>query len=203
MDKVNDLANGAALMTSTKVESKLVGACSGLISNSILCHLLYDNFRKLGVPVYDEDEMAYAKSLKEVSGYTPKGLKYMVSQIEEKKMRDALNGSVSDILFSQIIPPTSHEVHNPSATDVGDVSRICPVAQLNVATMPLGGEMHTWQAVAAGKSGMAHKGMLKAAEVLAHTAIEIFENPSIAVNAKVEHVERTSGHEYVSPLPAV
>lgn len=78
---------------------------------------------------------------------------------------------------------------------------ICPVAQLNVATMPLGGEMHTWQAVAVGKSGMAHQGMLKAAEVLAHTVIEIFENPSIAVNAKVEHIERTNGHAYVCPLP--
>ncbi|MBO4268778.1 MAG: hypothetical protein J5869_05350, partial [Bacteroidaceae bacterium] len=94
-----------------------------------------------------------------------------------------------------------HEIHNPSSTDVGDVSRICPVAQLNVATMPLGGEMHTWQAVAVGKSGMAHQGMLKAAEVLAHTVIEIFENPSIAVNAKVEHTERTNGHAYVCPLP--
>ena len=201
MGKVNDLASGAALMTSTQVECKLVGACSGLISNSILCHLLYENFRKLGVPIYSKEDLAYAKSLKETSGYTPKGLKYMISQIEEKKMRDALNGSVSDIMFSQIIPPTSHEVHNPSATDVGDVSRICPVAQLNVATMPLGGEMHTWQAVAAGKSGIAHQGMLKAAEVLAHTVIEVFENPSIAVNARVEHAERTSGHAYVCPLP--
>ena len=201
MEKVNNLAKGAALMTSTEVEGKLTGACSGLITNSILCRLLYDNFRKLGVPGYTEEDLAYAKALKEVSGYTAKGLKFLAGQIEDKKIRDSLNGSVSDIIFSQIIPPTGHEIHNPSSTDVGDVSRICPVAQLNVATMPLGGEMHTWQAVAVGKSGMAHQGMLKAAEVLAHTVIEIFENPSIAVNAKVEHTERTNGHAYVCPLP--
>ena len=201
MEKVNNLADGAALMTSTTVKSKVTGACSGLVSNSILCHVLYDNFRKVGVPTYKEEDIAYAKALKEVSGYTGRGVKYMVTQIEEKKMRDELNKSVSDILFSRIIPPTSHELHNPSSTDVGDVSRICPVAQVNVVTLPLGGELHTWQAVAVGKSGIAHQGMIKAAEVMAHTVIDIFENPSIAVNARVEHTERTGGHAYVCPLP--
>lgn len=201
VQKVDNLAEGAAMMTSTKVEKKLVGACSGLVSNSILCHLLYENFRKLGAPVFSQEDVEYAKALHEVSGYTARGLKYMASQMEDKKTRDALLKSVSDILCSQIIPPTNHEIHNPSATDVGDVSRICPVAQLNVVTMPLGAEGHTWQAVAVGKSGMAHQGMLKAAEVLAHTAIEIFENPSIAVNAKLEHTERTGGHPYECPLP--
>ena len=199
--KVSNLAKGAALMTSTKVEGRLTGACSGFIANATLCHVLYENFRKLGAPAYAEEDMAYARALREVSGYTSKGLKYLVGQIEDKKIRDKLSESLSDTLFSQIIPPTSHEIHNPSSTDVGDVSRICPVGQVNVATMPLGAVMHTWQAVAVGKSGMAHQGMLKAAEVLAHTVIDIFENPSIAVNAKVEHTERTSGHAYVSPLP--
>lgn len=125
----------------------------------------------------------------------------MIAQMEEKKTRYNLATSTQDILFSQIIPPSGHEMHNPSSTDVGDVSRICPVAQFNVATMPVGAEMHTWQAVSLGKSNIAHQGVLKAAEVLAYTAIEIFENPSIAVNARAEHTERTSGHAYICPLP--
>ena len=50
------------------------------------------------------------------------------------------------------------------STDVGDVSWIVPTVHLNIPTFAAGTALHSWQAVAQGKSSIAHKGMLYAAK---------------------------------------
>lgn len=201
VSRVDNLAKGASLMTNTDYSSEIIGGASGLIANPLLCNILYDNFVKSGLPEYTEEELSFAKKLLATGNFNQRTVSFIISQQDNPVIRQELMAKTGSPICNFIIPPTGHEISSPASSDVGDVSRICPVAQLCVATLPTGIPFHTWQAVSAGKSSMAHKGMLKAASVLAASAIDIFENLSLSAYASNEFRERTSGHKYVSPIP--
>ncbi|HBR93710.1 MAG TPA: amidohydrolase, partial [Opitutae bacterium] len=59
-------------------------------------------------------------------------------------------------------------------------------AGLTTACLIPGSYLHTWQAVAAGGSSIAHKGMLNASKVLAMTAAELMQNPDLIAAAREE-----------------
>ena len=85
------------------------------------------------------------------------------------------------------------------STDVGDVSWLTPTAQFNTATWPSGIPGHSWQIVSAGKSGLAHKGMLYAAKILAGAVSDLMEDASILAEAKAEFAI-TAAAGYDCPL---
>lgn len=87
------------------------------------------------------------------------------------------------------------------STDVGDVSWVCPTAQVNTACYASGTPGHSWQLVAQGKAPVAHAAMLQAGRVMAGTAIDLFESPELLEKAKAEHAARV-GDGYVCPIPA-
>ena len=89
----------------------------------------------------------------------------------------------------------------PGSTDVGDVSWVCPTAQVNTATWASGTPGHSWQVVAQGKSEIAHKATILAAKVMAGTAIDAILDPSIIEAAKEELNDRLDGGKYVCPIP--
>ena len=76
------------------------------------------------------------------------------------------------------------------SSDVGDVSWAVPTAGLRTATWVPGTASHTWQAVAAGGTEIGIKGMLLAAKVLATTALDVFNDPSVVEEARREWQER-------------
>ena len=87
------------------------------------------------------------------------------------------------------------------STDVGDVSWIVPTVHLNIPTFAAGTALHSWQAVAQGKSSIAHKGMLYAAKIMALTALDFLQNPELANQARKELTETLNGETYPDPLP--
>ena len=87
----------------------------------------------------------------------------------------------------------------PGSTDVGDVSWLTPTAQIETACWPAGVPGHSWQIVACGKSGLAHKGMLYAAKALAGAAIDLMSDESLLQRAKEEFDDRAS-EGYVCPI---
>jgi aminobenzoyl-glutamate utilization protein B len=99
-----------------------------------------------------------------------------------------------------IAPLYKGDCFSAGSTDVGDVSWQTPTVQLYTATYPAGSPGHSWQNVAFGKTTTAHKGMLLAAEVLAESAVKLFENPDILEKAKAEFSERAKSG-YVCPIP--
>ena len=76
-----------------------------------------------------------------------------------------------------------------------------PNIEITAVTMPGCAVMHSWQEVAVGKSAMAHKGMLQAARVIAATAIDLLEDPSIIERAQAEKARRTGNLPYHCPIP--
>ena len=62
-ERVDRIAQGAALMTDTKVEKKFIDGLADTVPNSVLEQVLYDNFKELGVPSYTQEELEFADAL--------------------------------------------------------------------------------------------------------------------------------------------
>lgn len=188
-ERVVNIANGAALMTDTQVKISFDGGCSDLIPNNTLSRVLYNNLKIIGAPAFDEKDKLLAK-------------KFEVTLSENDKLNDTYqNRELKGKLLADIINPyieTSDVL--PASSDVGDVSWVVPSAQCFVACATIGTQGHSWQFTAQNKTSIAHKGMLTAGKILAATAIELIQNPTVIVNAKKELEERLGGRTYESPM---
>ena len=87
------------------------------------------------------------------------------------------------------------------STDVGDVSWVVPTGQVYTNCYAAGTAMHSWQAVAQGKSAIAHKGMMAAAKVMAMTGAQLLLNPDLVEKGK-GRLERGTGRRNVSESAA-
>ena len=72
----------------------------------------------------------------------------------------------------------------PVSNDVGNVSWVVPTAMFTAACYAQGTPGHSWQLAAQGKSSIAHKGLARAAEILAMAAIRCVEDPGLVEQAK-------------------
>ena len=86
------------------------------------------------------------------------------------------------------------------STDVGDVSWVTPTTGFTTVCWAPGTPGHSWQAVAAGGTTIARKGMQLAARTLAATAWDLYHDPKLLVAAKQEHRLRLADQEYESLL---
>lgn len=195
-ERVANIAEGAALMTETKVERLFEGAASDLVPNRNLAAVMYKNLEAIGVPTYDEADHQYAKAINESLAKEERETAYAGL---DKATAAKLKGKY----ITDFIPPfdPEKEVMLSGSTDVGDVSWIVPTMQCMTACWALGTPFHTWQVVSQGTMPIAHKGMLQAGKVLAATAIEVMENPDLLAKAKQEHQERLDGEGYFSLIP--
>ena len=199
-DRVNDIAKGAALMTSTQLETRFIKACSNVVPNNVLERLMHKNLSELPLPTYTDEEMAFAKSIRE-------SVENLSNTLESKADKYGIEGKrlakehKDDIINNFVVPYVPDETAMPGSTDVGDVSWVCPTAQVNTATWASGTPGHSWQVVAQGKSELAHKGTVLAAKVMAATAIDTILDPSIIEAAKEELNDRLEGGKYVCPIP--
>ena len=75
------------------------------------------------------------------------------------------------------------------------------ITMLTDTTFAAGTALHSWQAVAQGKSSIAHKGMLYAARIMALTAIDFLQKPELVNKAREELTETLNGETYPDPLP--
>lgn len=184
--RVNKIASGAALMTETEMSAEYVKACSNVILNDTLNKVLHSNFSHAPAPQYTEAELKELQALAE----TTKGFTAVEPRPENKGP-----------IFDTVMPLQLVEKVAPGSTDVGDVSWICPTAQITTSTWTVGTPNHSWQIVAQGKSPSARKGLLYAGQVLAAAAIDIIENPSLLEEATAEFTRRLNGERYVCPIP--
>lgn len=199
--RVCDIARGAALMTGTQVEILFDKACSNILSNSVVEELLHDSMVAVPLPTYTAEELDYASSMKvwfqDSDIAADLGVGFMENR-QKKKMIAALREKP----MADFVADHKHlDVYVAGSSDVGDCSFAAPTAQFLAACAAPGTPAHSWQMVAQGKSGLAHKGMLYAADVLAEAARRVIDDPSIAARAREEFVESTDGKPYSCPIP--
>ena len=200
-DRVNKIAQGAAMMTETTVETEFIKACSNTVLNTELRKVLQRNLEEIPCDLFDQSDMDFAQKMIETFPYKDPYFEELAAQIGDIGQREKLLQDKDSPLHT-VVMPLLGEGQSFVSSDVGDVSWNCPVAQIGTVTMPAGTPMHSWQAVAVGKSPMAHKGMIYAAKVLAASVIDTFEDPEILRRAKEEFTVRTGGRPYESPIPA-
>ena len=199
--RVSEVARGAAIMTGTQVKTEFIKATSNIIVNQTLGRLLQKNLEELGTADYDESDEAYAQKVIDTLDQKDPFFAKLVDRIEDADVKKRLKPYIDRPIFDVVLPFPDKISRGYASSDVGDVSWICPVAQISAATMPGGVPMHSWQMVTVGKSSMAKKGMLQAGKVLAASAIDLYQSPELLQTAKAEHIERTEGTPYVSPIP--
>lgn len=179
--RVEKIARGAAMMTETEVDIEFLKATSNTMPNETLNEVMYNNMNLIPCPGNDSEGNDFAAAI-------------VASQLPlEKRQKKPLED------FVQKYTPSENPI--PASTDVGDVSWVCPVAQIGTATWPVGTVPHSWQAVACGKSVFAHKAMLYAGQVIAASAIDIIDTPDILAKAWAELGRRTNGQPYKCPIP--
>ena len=200
--RVDDIARGAALMTGTTLEIQFIKAVSNVLPNKVLGKQLQKNYDELGAARYDDADRALAAAMRDTMEQKDDYYTMLVNDIEDDALREALLAHANDPIYEEVLPYASRETSSMASSDVGDVSWVCPTAQISAATMPAGTGMHSWQEVAVGKSSMAHKGMLQAARILAATAIDALDDPDLIARAKAEKERRTGGQPYICPIPA-
>ncbi|MGW8113913.1 M20 family metallopeptidase [Caproicibacterium sp. NSD3] len=199
-ERVNRIANGAAMMTDTRVEIEFVKACSNTVLNTNLLQVLQKNLEQISAPEFSKEDFALAKAMRATQKGSASYFDELLLDVTDPEEQEKLSqNSGSDI--HNVVMPFPMERQGFASSDVGDVSWVCPVAQLNIATMPAGTAMHSWQEVAVGKSGMAHGGMLYAGKVLAGAAIDVLKDPAIVERAKQEKLKRTKSQAYCAPIP--
>lgn len=199
--RVDKIADGAALMTETSYERVFIDGCSGPVPNSVLEELMYEKMKEIPIPEYTAEEIEFAKALKSTyeTHFTS-----CTAAIYDKSVKDEIerltegnNKPINDFLA-----PLHKGYHfNAGSTDVGDVSWQTPTAQVYTACFAAGAPGHSWQNVSIGKTSIGHKGLLYAAKIIASAAIDLIEDPQLLAAAKAEFVESTK-EGYICPIPA-
>ncbi|MGE7665534.1 amidohydrolase [Ureibacillus composti] len=193
--RIQKIAEGAALMTETTFEEQFQGTASDLIPNETLAKVMQAQFDEAVPLQFNDEELQFAEKIFETLDPESKATAHKILTPEQKE-------ELGDKRLTNFVTPMAPEGILYGSTDVGDVSWITPTVQCTTAGLVLGTPLHTWQVVTVGNTSIAHKGMLYAAEIMARTAINCMENPSIIKEAKQELETRLNGEEYISLIPA-
>ena len=191
--RVRAIADGAALMSGTKVESRVFSAVSNLLGNRPLEEAMQTEFEALGPVPFDANDLAFAEEIRKT--LTPEDIADAFRRLSMKPQMDMP-------LCDFIAPLDRPFGGGMGSTDVGDVSWAVPTVQARVATAAMGTPLHTWQQTAQGKAPFAHKGMVHAAKVMAATARAAILSPTLRDAATKAHQEHLAAFPYHCPIPA-
>jgi aminobenzoyl-glutamate utilization protein B len=199
LERVNKIAQGAALMTETSFVSRQIDGTSDTVSNTVLEQLLYKNLQEAPLPTYTQAEEAFAAAIKATCGApVVPGDGSRIDQKVKAQVSQLTDGGKKPI-NDFVMPYVPSNLMSPGSTDVGDVSWLTPTAQFTTATWVSGSPGHSWQNVATGRHSIAHKGVLLAAKVLAGAVADLLEQPQLLTQAR-EEFSITTAEGYDCPI---
>ena len=198
LHRVNNIAQGAALMTDTQVTTRQIDGTASTVSNEALEQVMYENMQQVPIPAYTQEELTFAQALHDTCPAALPGTLSATNRdirafVEEKT--DGGKRAMNDF----IIPYVPSTMFTPGSTDVGDVSWLTPTAQFTTATWVSGTPGHSWQNVSLGKTGIAYKGMLQAAKILAGAAADLMESPALLEKIRKEF-NKNAAEGYDCPI---
>ncbi len=191
--RIVKIAEGAALMTGTRMEVRFQVGCYDYLPNRVVSDLLIDSLRRVGPPRFSEEDFAFARALER--SFDP-------GQKRSVLLSNNIPAEYAELtLHEEVAPIYDWGRPMPGSTDVGDVSWITPTGQLTAATFVMGTAAHSWQATAAAGMGIGQKAMIAAARAMGLAGYELMAKPELLEKAKAEFARETAGKPYVSPLP--
>ena len=198
--RVDDIAQGAALMTGTTFTQRQIDGTSSTLSNTVLEKLLYENMQAVPLPEYTQEEWALAQEIYKTYPHEslpgdPTVLEHPACKAVIAEKSEGGKRALNDF----VIPYVPANAFSPGSTDVGDVSWLTPTAQFTGVTWASGSPGHSWQNVSLGRSTIGYKGILYAAKVLAASCCDLMEDPELLGKAKAEFAV-TAAEGYDCPL---
>ena len=177
LGRMRKAADGAALATETRAQVTLLFGVREPVPNDTLDKVIQKELDRAGPPAFDQADQDFAKAVQKEMGVEPAGLSTAVQPYQQKS-----GGTAS--------------------SDIGEVSAVVPLAELNVATLPLGAPLHSWAQTVCAAHPIGQKGMMVAARVLAAAALDLLSDPALVKAARDDFERETKGKPYVSPLSA-
>lgn len=201
LERVKDVARGAALMTGTEVEFETEGAISDVLLVDSLNTVMQSALEEVGAPPFDQADFDLAR--KYLATHGQQGRMHAGAYMKGVLSREELEKMLDEQGLNTAIVPYRHnpDVVGPGSTDVGDVSYCTPTAQLVVTSHCMGNGGHNWQKTGQSATSIAHKGSLTAGKVLALTAVKLYNSPEKLAQIKEEFSRIVPG-KYVCPIPA-
>ena len=166
------IAEGAALMTGTTHEVKLISGIYEIQVNRTGAEAMQKNLESLGEITYTDEEVAYANTILKETGKPQKGI----------------DGSVHPL--RETLPAQG------GSTDVGDVSQIVPTIRMSATVAASGGPWHSWAVVACTGMSIGHKGMIYASKALAMTMADLYTNPKLVEAVKKDFKDNKVNETY-------
>lgn len=188
--RVDDIARGAALITGTGVEIRPEGGAANVLPNAALCGVMQAVMAELGPLCFSAEERAFAQAIRDSLGLADDGRAGLQA--------DALlaPGAGRLPLHEGLRVWDGRMAQGMGSTDVGDVSWQVPVVECATATWAAGTPSHSWQVVAQGCSPAAHRATLRAAAVMAGTALALIRAPEAIRQAREELALHRAGRAY-------
>lgn len=176
---VKEIAQGAAMMTRTKLVATQVDAdMFEVLPNRTLSELIQKNLEAIGPPTFTAEEKAFARKTQEPLGRT------------------------FERALSEVVEPMPAEpAQGVASTDVGIISWFQPVGQLTTATHTFGAPFHSWQVAACTGMSIGEKGMLYAARTLAVTALDLMRSPELVAKATADFRKIREPLKYQTIIP--
>ena len=179
--RLQKIAQGASLMTETKLEVKVTGGDANILANDVLAKLAQRNLEQVGGLHYTQQEEKFARDLQKT--LPPEGVKPLE-------------------ISAKIEPLKPVDPNAPAAsTDVGDVSWNVPTIGFETATFVPGVAPHTWQAAASAGMKIGQRGMVVAAKAMALTGADLLTSPQLVAEAHEEFARRLQRTKYRSLVP--
>ena len=158
------MAEGAALMTNTKMTSRILGTAYPRHFNKVVAETTYANIKAVGLPTWTDADQALAKGLqKELGNATQPGLAVKVSELGQPEPLENNTGGGSD--------------------DIGDISWNMPTVTLRYPANIPGLPGHNWSSGIASATPIAHKGVVAGAKVQAMTILDLLTRPELIKGA--------------------
>jgi aminobenzoyl-glutamate utilization protein B len=175
----NKMADGAALMTNTKVTSRILGTAYPRHFNKVVAETMYANIKNVGLPEWSDADQTLAKALqKELGNATQPGLAVKLGEMGQPTPLERNNGGGSD--------------------DIGDISWNMPTVTLSYPSNIPGLPGHNWSSGIASATPIAHKGVVAGAKAQAMTILDLMTKPELIKGAwdYFNNVQRKE-HTYV------
>lgn len=171
-ERLVEIAQGAAMMTRTKLNIDVDTDVYELLPNRPLSELLSRHFHRVGAPVFSEDDLLFAK-----------------------QTQSSLSDIPSEPLSNVISQLPDEPGHIGISTDVGNVSWIVPTEGIWVASYTNGAPGHSWFVVACTGMSIGEKAMMVAAKILAGAALELITTPQELDLARQDFQERINSNK--------
>lgn len=192
VERVKDVARGAALMTGTQVEMQVFSAVSENLVNDVMDQTMHRVLEEIGGVPFDAEDRAYARAIQ--ATLTPEDIATPWKVVAEPARPDTP-------LCDWVVRLRPGGEVLVGSTDVADVTWAVPTTEVLVATLAIGTPGHSWQVTAQGKSPGAHKGMLHAGLAMARCGQILIEDAALLAAAQAEHAARLAETPYVCPIP--